>query len=209
VVQAIESTLHINTDVQFLPAPIDEDHSTGASHSLEPQDLDPAQLKKLATAATILTMLWETRSFLKRQYGIGGDVRQALSKIKKDKETSKLALKVHGVTGERYWNLCSVLVCSQKDINGLVSRCKKFGELMAVNDEVKVAADDVGTREIYSTSVDLDESTLKPGNGGSRKRKRMASVGGTPLKKGRPSLNKSRRSSTGSREDLEADLARC
>jgi len=117
-------------------------------------------------------------------------------------------LKVHGVTGERYWNLCSVLACSLKDSNGLVSRCKRFGELMAVNDEVKVAADDVGAREIYSTSVDLDESTLKPGSGIGRKRKRMASAGGTPLKKkGMPSLNKSRRSSTSSREDPEADFA--
>ena len=80
--------------------------------------------------------------------------------------------------------------------------------LMNVDEEVKVAADDDDTRDTFSASVGPDgegpDETM--GGKGSRpgKRKSTASVGGTPKKKrARPSLKGRRRSSMNLDDDDE------
>jgi hypothetical protein len=74
----------------------------------------------------------------------------------------------------------------------MISRCNEFTNLMNIDNEVKVAADD-DMRNNFSASVDpedgravtpSDDHILRPG-----KRKSTASTSSTPQKKrGRPSL---------------------
>jgi cohesin loading factor subunit SCC2 len=145
-----------------------------------------APLKRLAIPAMILTMLWETRTHLRRQYGIIGAVRENDGKGKDAKELAKTPAKVHGITGEKFWENISDIVRSMDDDEAMSRRCHAFAQLMAVDDEVKVAAEVDEMRESYSASVD-PEASLQPlvnGSKGSRgKRKSSASASGTPKKK--------------------------
>jgi cohesin loading factor subunit SCC2 len=162
--------------------------------------VEPALLKRLTMAAMILTMLWETRTHLRRQYDIPGNVRENDGKGKDTKELAKTPAKVHGITGERFWESIIDIMTSLDNDEAMLRRCYAFARLMAVDDEVKVAAEVDEMRESYSASVDREASLQPPVNsskGVRGKRKSSASASGTPTKKrGRPSVGGRRRSST-------------
>jgi cohesin loading factor subunit SCC2 len=169
--------------------------------------VEPALLKRLTMAAMMLTMLWETRTHLRRQYGITGPVRENDGKSKDTKELAKVPTKVHGITGERFWENVSEIMTSLDSEDAMLRRCHAFAQLMAVDEEVKVAAEVDEMRESYSASVD-PEASIQPMVNGSKtsrgKRKTSVSVAGTPKKKkGRPSLNGRRRSSANLDSDDE------
>jgi cohesin loading factor subunit SCC2 len=163
--------------------------------------VDPATLRRLVAAAMVLSMLWEARTHLKRQYGITQDVRQLIGKGTDAKELAKAPTKVHGVNGDRFWDNVASIMSSLDSYDVMMTRCHEFTNLMNVDDDVKVAAEDDETREAFSASVGPEGETSTPtmGGKGSRpgKRKSPASGGGTPKKKRvRPSLNGRRKSST-------------
>lgn len=175
---------------------------------------DIRQLKQFATSASVLTIMWETRSFLKRQYGIQQDVRLAISQNKQAKTLDKPPGKLYAVTGDYYWNAVETSLSSLSGPEAMVARCRAFVELMSIDNEVKEAGTEDANREMLSASADMDEEAMKAliiGSGRGRKRKGTASVGGsvagTPTKKkrGRPDLKDARRSSTSSKEDPDAD----
>ncbi len=199
--QAIEAQVIARSDSQQgeVQQPADGEKGTAL---VSAKAVDPALLKRLAMRATILTMLWETRTHLRRQYGIIGAVRESDGKNKDAKELAKPPAKVHGITGERFWENISDIMTSLDNDEAMFRRCRSFTQLMAVDDEVKVAAETNEMRESYSASVDPEASLQHLVNGSkvSRgKRKSSVSVSGTPKKKkkkkGRPSLNGRRRSS--------------
>jgi cohesin loading factor subunit SCC2 len=213
IAQAVDAALHINSgapmvDLNSESLDVNGQVNGGENHapaSTVPE-VEPALLKRLATAATMMTMLWETRSYLKRQYGITQDVRQSMAQLKQSKESGKPPSRIQGITGDRYFNSTATLVRSLDSLEAMLTRCQEFSALMTIDDEVKVAAeDDDEARARFSASVDVDEEqAAKTGRG--RKRKLSASVAGTPKKKrGRPSLKtqKSRRGSTGSRSSRD------
>lgn len=170
-----------------------------------PQAFDPILLRRFATAAAMMTTLWETRTYLKRQYGITQDVRHAMAQLKQSKEGGKPPSRSQGMTGDRYYNTTAILVRSLENQDSMLARCHEFSALVAIDNEVKVAAeDDDEARARFSASVDIDEQAVKAGRG--RKRKGSASASGTPKKKrGRPGLKtqKSRRGSTSSRSSRD------
>jgi cohesin loading factor subunit SCC2 len=212
IAQAVDAALHINSGAPMIDMNSEtldvNGHINGEEyHAPVPAapEVELALLKRLATAATMMMMLWETRSYLKRQYGITQDVRQAMAQLKQSKEGGKPPSRIQGITGDRYFNSTATLVRSLESSDAMLTLCQDFSALMTVDDEVKVAAeDDDEARARFSASVDVDEQAVKPGTG--RKRKGSASVAGTPKKKrGRPSLKtqKIRRGSTSSRSSLE------
>lgn len=215
VVQAVDAALHINSGAPMIDISIDVNGQTNdkwyhASSPPVPQ-VEPALLKRLTTAAIMMTMLWETRSYLKRQYGITQDVRYAMAQLKQAKEGGKPPSRIQGVTGDRYYNSTATLIRSLESPDAMLTRCQEFSALMAIDDEVKVAAeDDDDARARFSASVDVEEQAVKLGRG--RKRKGSASASSTPKKKRvRPSLKtqKSRRGSTSSkssRDDSDTDV---
>lgn len=218
IAQAIETKIHEVTSttiaetqddaIDELQATIQPDQHTDLS-VLDPASL--ATLKPLIAAAMILTMLWEARVYLRRQYGIKEDVRRYTGKGGDAKELSKAPTKAHGVTGDRFWDNVSSVMLSLDSPDTMMKRSHEFMTLMNVDEEVKVAADDDETRDVHSASVDPDGGVgdESMGGTGSRpgKRKSTASVGGTPKKKrGRPSLKGRRQSSTNvDEEDDEWD----
>ena len=179
--------------IPFAPAPVSE--------------VDPDLLKRLAAASCAVTMISEAKAHLKRQYGIARDVKEAMQQNKQSKESTKPPLKVHGVSGDRFWTKTTSVLSSLEKTDAMMVQCRVFHGLMTVDEEVRVGEEDDEFRESYSASVD-PEALPAPKRG--RKRKSEAnSTGGTPKRaRGRPrkSMNERRRSaSVSSHEDPDAE----
>ena len=171
------------------------------------QEVDPVLLKRLAAAACAVTMISEAKAHLKRQYGISRDVRAAMQQNKQAKESTKPPLKVHGITGDRFWANTTSLLSSLASTDAMMIRCRVFHALMTIDEEVKVGEDGEEFRESYSASVD-PEAFQAPKRGRKRKNEN-GSAGGTPKRpRGRPkkSVNGTRRStSVSSRDDPDEE----
>ena len=170
-------------------------------------EVDPDLLKRLAAASCAVTMISEAKAHLKRQYGISRDVKEAMQQHKQSKDSTKPPLKVHGISGDRFWTNTTSILSSLGNSDAMMVRCRVFHALMTIDEEVRVGEEDDEFRESYSASVD-PEALQAPKRG--RKRKSEAnSAGGTPKRpRGRPrnSFNERRRSSSvSSREDPEAE----
>lgn len=176
--------------------PVAEDSSTiqvGAdfesSKAVHNKDIDPRRLRELTTASIILSILWDTRTFLRRQYGLNGSPQRRESKAKVTaKDLNKAPTKVQGVNGERHMDLVVKAVKALESSDAMLSQCRSFVELLSVDHEIKVAAedDDDGLRP-ETPSVEDDLDTPMSAGGGSRtlKRKGSVSVAGTPQKRKR------------------------
>ena len=154
----------------------------GPPHDYDPATADPGALKQLATAAGALSILWETRSYLRRLYGISFYAKQKEGKTN-SKELSKTPTKVHGVNGDRFWEAVSRIMGCLDNADAMMYRCREFATLLSIDDELKVTADD--DRESYDTSGDMDGATSGfMGVNGSKptKRKGSLSASGTPKK---------------------------
>lgn len=167
--------------------------------------VDPMILRRLATAACAITLISEARNFLKRQYGISRDVKLAMLQNKQTKESTKEPVKVHGITGDRFWTNSNLVLESLSSTEAMLRRCKDFVTLVAVDDEVKIAEEE---EEMFSANAVAEVPMSAPRG---RKRKSInGSVGGTPKKpRGRPPKNAGprRSSSVSSLDDPEGDYA--
>ncbi|KAJ5721049.1 uncharacterized protein N7483_008983 [Penicillium malachiteum] len=160
-----------------------------------PQLANPATLRLLATAAASLSILWEARTYLRRLYGVHSHGKEGKLGTK---ELNKTATKVHGVTGDRFWEAVAKNMASLNSEDSMVEKCREFSTLLAIDEEFKVApGDDEGDIDAIG---DLDDMDAMPS--GSRPMKRKSSVTSTGANK-RP---KSRKSSVGKKRsstDLE------
>jgi len=162
------------------------------------------KLRPLVAAAIASTVLWEARSHLKQQYGIRGDTKLALGLMKQAKEFGKPPIKVHGLGAENFWRNTTTVLSSFDNTEAMIDRCHKFLALMSEDETVKVPT---GDEEILEIGHDDDNAieVLPPPKRG-RKRKSIASPGGTPKKaRGRPLKSLRRSSSLSSRDDPEAE----
>ena len=167
----------------------------------EPQ-VDPVLLRQLSVAACAITLVSEVRNFLKRQYGISRDVKMAMQQNKQTKEATKEPVKVHGITGDRFWNNSNAVLASLESTEAMLARCREFVTLVAIDDEVKIAEDE---GEAYVVENGVEQSLSVPRG---KKRKSTGSIGGTPKRaRGRPPKNGRRSSSISSMEDPDADFA--
>lgn len=153
----------------------------------------PYLLRQLATAAGILTMLWETRSHLRRQYGV--NMRHSDNKVN-IKELNKAPTKVHGVTGDRYWEAISNNMACLDSEENMLQQCRTFATLLSIDDELKVpnGEDEEGDLDDLDALGDEDIHEVN----GNKPLKRKNSVNGsTPAKRprGRPIGSKKRQSS--------------
>ena len=192
----------INTEV----FQVNVDHILQSSHEGLPeaerlQDsnaiVDPSRLRQLTTGSIILSSLWETRTFLRRLYGLQPSLQRHDIKAKAlAKDLNRAPTKAQGITGEWLVKEIAGKVDSLASQESMLSQCQNFVELLSVDNEVKVASDGEDGVEGPGTPSEEDEKmTPVPGSGGSRtlKRKGSASVNGTPQKqrkRGRPSLRR-------------------
>jgi cohesin loading factor subunit SCC2 len=159
--------------------------------------VDSRILRQLATAAAILSMLWEARSHLRRQYGINAHVRQQQAKANV-KELNRAPTKVHGVTGDRFWEAVSKNMACLNSEESMRGKCRDFATLLSIDDELKVAGDDHPERDSPDDGAEADDiGPITNGNKPARRKNSLSS--GLPPKrpraKGRNSGSRKRTSS--------------
>ena len=159
--------------------------------------VDSLRLRQLTTGSIILSSLWETRTFLRRLYGLQSSLQRHDVKAKSlAKDLNKAPTKIQGITGEWFVKEIADKVDSLATQESMLSQCQDFVELLSVDNEVKVASEvEEGVEGPGTPSEEDEKTTPVPGSAGSRtlKRKGSASVNGTPQKqrkRGRPSLKR-------------------
>ena len=177
--------------------------------------LDEARLKHLTTAAMILTMAFETKLYLSRQWGlykhresgIGGNKNIGNANNKPSaKDLNKPPSRVHGITGDKYWDRVAEIMTALHTPETMMKQCKAFVEMVSVAQEhhAKLGSGDEGDDadgngfyngygggngyETPGEGGDLDrdgQGSAPPSGGSKRGRKRRGSMGlaaGTPKK---------------------------
>ena len=178
------------------------------------------RLRQLTAASMILLTVWEVRTYLRRLYGMGATHRRESKGKPQPKDLSKAPVKVQGITGDKVWEEIGGIMTSLADRERMMATCKAFVELMNVDKEFLVPAEeddelDVdGGAEDGMGGSDGEDDDQPPSAGRGRKRKsqgggaagpkkkaRSGSQG--PRKRGRP--RKSAEAQVQQEEDLDGD----
>ncbi|KAL8728190.1 MAG: hypothetical protein Q9166_005584 [cf. Caloplaca sp. 2 TL-2023] len=175
-------------------------------------DVAPQRLQRLTTASIILSCVWDTRTYLRRLYGLSSHQQAREGRTHgKVRDVNKAPTRTAGINGDKLVAGIAERVESLGNHERMLKQCSAFVELMSIDHEFRVAAegDEEGVGRPRTPSGDEAGSPV-PVSGGSRgpaKRKRSVSVAGnTPHKKrGRPSLGrrKSSRKSVDEDDDWE------
>jgi cohesin loading factor subunit SCC2 len=179
------------------------------------ESVNPTRLRQLAAASMILSSIWETRTYLRRLYGLLNGKRDNKSKVSV-KDLNKTPMKVQGVTGDKFWEEINKIMSALSSTEAMMDQCKAFVELLTVDKDFKIAAegeDDITRARNTTPSDEEGESASGPPSGSGKGGKRK--VTGTPGKKrrsgstpssgprGRP--KKMKRASVDSDEDANGD----
>ncbi|CZR63253.1 related to sister chromatid cohesion protein [Phialocephala subalpina] len=178
IAHAIETELfHVSLKQ---PSQIDEN---GQSQPIQPT-IDPLRLKLLTASSMLLSCLWETRTYLRRQYGIKSNRQEGKNKGAA-KDLNRAPVKAQGVNGDKYWDQIGPIMRSMETEVSMMNQCRAFVELLSVDQEFKIAADGEEDAEQtrLSTPSDNEENgaastPAPPGSGRGRKRKGSDTPGG-------------------------------
>jgi cohesin loading factor subunit SCC2 len=159
--------------------------------------LEPGHLRKLTTASIILLSMWETRTYLRRLYGMGISRHDSKAKALA-KDLNKTPVKVQGVHGDKVWEEIESHMAGLQDQQRMVQKCTALVELLNVDKEFKVA-DDGEQMDMGPSTPSADEDEDGDGmtdRGRKRKgghtpggRKKRARSNSQPRKRGRPRKN--------------------
>ncbi|GCB20839.1 protein rad9 [Aspergillus awamori] len=186
VAHSIETDIFIAktepTTVEGMPAPATE----GLENLAPLQQYNPATLRLLATAAASLSMLWEARTYLRRLYGVTANARVKEAKAA-SKELSKSATKVHGVTGDKFWDAIARNMTALSSEQSMIDKCREFATLLNIDDEFKAGGDEDAEGDNLDAATDMDDPAAGWGTaGGPRPGKRKNSMSGqSPVKRPR------------------------
>ncbi|KAL8657951.1 MAG: hypothetical protein Q9226_001417 [Calogaya cf. arnoldii] len=173
-------------------------------------EVAPQRLQQLTTASIILSCLWDTRTYLRRLYGLGSNAQAKEGKNGgKAKDVNKTPSRTPGISGDKVVAGIAERVESLGSQERMMQQCSAFVELLSVDHEIRVGGegDEEGTGRPRTPSGESAAGSPVPmsSGGGSRgagKRKRSGSVAGTPHKKrGRPSLGRKKSSRKSMDED--------
>ncbi|KAI9713569.1 MAG: Sister chromatid cohesion protein 2 [Bogoriella megaspora] len=174
--------------------------------------IDEQRLRKLTVASMILSLIWETRTFLRRLWSLqrprdGGKAKIAI------KDLNRPPTKAQGVTPDRYFITINEIMSSLSSRAAQLARCRAFAELLAIDNEHKVASDDEDA-DLAKAAAGYETPSEDEGDGGNgppsskRGRKRKWSAGpaemptpSKPKKRGRPSLGSKRKSVDGAGDE--------
>ncbi|KAK4544913.1 hypothetical protein LTR36_003818 [Oleoguttula mirabilis] len=192
VAQAIESEvlkLHVDVTGGSGSAPDGTSGTLVADPSANA--VEPSRLRQLAVSAQICSLIWETRSFIRRLWNMQKHMNKPKNAAKESNKAPNRATTAPAMT-ESYLVEVAKLISANTTRDGQQDMCASFVELISVDSEVKVGSDvdeDAGEAGYETPSEGAsNKSTSVPPSGGRRgkKRKSIAS-NGTPRKKGRPS----------------------
>ncbi|KAG4442368.1 hypothetical protein IFR05_002146 [Cadophora sp. M221] len=185
IAHSIESEIfHVSLDQ---PSQVDE---YGQSQPVQPT-VDQLRLQQLTASSMMLSSLWEARTYLRRQYGLKSNLRDGKNKAA-IKDLNRAPVRAQGVNGDKFWELSESTMSALESEDSMMNQCRAFVELLNVDQEFKVAAED--DEEADRARVDTpseDEGTPgtpgPPGSGRGRKRKGSVSTPGNRKKRARSS----------------------
>ncbi|KAF2492026.1 hypothetical protein BU16DRAFT_491330 [Lophium mytilinum] len=178
--------------------------------------IDESRLRHLTVASMILTLMWETKKFLRHYWSLD---RSKSSAKMTPKELNSRPTKATFSTPDKHLQRIAEIMSSLDDTDAMLARCKAFADLISHDDEAKNKSDveDDGllgrVADGYDTPVgsgDEDNASNPPsGSGRGRKRKSSFPAGGTPRKRktggtGKP-RGRPRKSRGGSGSTPDAD----
>ena len=174
----------------------------GLDHQMngERSKCDPKRLKRLTVASIIISLAWETKTFLSRQWNLQKYRESGLKVSVRD--LNKAPSKVPGITGDKYWEKSAEILKPLASSDAMRQQCRAFVDLISVDHEFnKNASDEDGDVELelsrittegdgggYETPSDDDHgddgASAPPSGGGPKGKKRRGSMSlaGTPKK---------------------------
>ncbi|KAF8421237.1 sister chromatid cohesion C-terminus-domain-containing protein [Tirmania nivea] len=154
----------------------------------EGTSVDPGRLKLLANASAVLSLIWSTRSHLRKLYGL--NIGKRAGKVSSKDAPSKAPTKVPFVSGAPLWEEIKGILAALKTEDGMMHQCRDFVEIINIDGDLRVAVEDeddfdVPPEEPHTPEGSDDEGNtapLKPLTPSKRKRKML----GTPHKEKAP-----------------------
>jgi cohesin loading factor subunit SCC2 len=161
------------------------------------QEISPDRLRQLTTGSMILSMLWEARTFIRRLYGIQANHARHENKAKNPKDLTKAPTKNNAITGDKLVEPLYQISQALNNHDLSLNQCRKFAELLAIDNEVKVAAEaDDENNDSHFRDSSLEGDSVIMRNGGV-KRRGSASASNTPQKKRARQIMSERKKKTG------------
>ena len=155
-------------------------------HQRVAHQIDTPHLRRLTACCVILSIVWDTRTHLRRLYGLNSSGQRRETKSKASaKDINKVPTKISGVTGQNLLDAIEHKLASFSTPDSMIIQCSQFMELMTVDQELKVAAEtEVGPGvERLETPSDSEVSvTPGPPNGSGKSRKRKTESGAASKK---------------------------
>lgn len=165
--------------------------------------VSPARLRHLTACSMVLSAVWETRSIIRKLYGLNANTNKSKEAKAKAiaKDLNKQPVRVPGVTGDRYWEDMNVIMSALSSQEAMMEQCRAFVDLMTVDREFKIAAeeaDDVTATNgrVSTPSDDEDDEEPREQKSGSGRGRKTKSEDLTGSKSGRGRLKKRARSSS-------------
>jgi cohesin loading factor subunit SCC2 len=235
VIQGIGTVVAHAIELDVLKVQIEESSQqqmdlSQPSQPLSDQPLDPARLRRLAIASTILLMVWETRTHLRQLWGL----QKSKASVKPNpKDFNKVPTRTPFVSADKHLDKIAAIISSLSTPATQLRACKDFAELVSVDNELKVSSENDEEAELARQATGYDtpdengnDATSNPSSTGGRGKKRKGSVGipGTPSVKRRKAMgtpkkargnaqgwvkvrSRSRAGSSASAEDGDGDWA--
>jgi cohesin loading factor subunit SCC2 len=187
VAQSIES------EVQRIQVPIVSSDSgatsAGAMEAATVNVIEPMRLQQLAVSSQILSLMWETRSFLRRIWNLQKFVGKTKHVAKDINRAPSRATNASVLTDNFQSRIREIMAESNTEAEQRVI-CSAFVELVNVDGEVKVPEEEDDNLDFDMDNVDDERSEIsstKSPSTGPRGRKRKSEIGtASPRKKGRP-----------------------
>jgi cohesin loading factor subunit SCC2 len=165
--------------------------SAGAIEAATATAIEPKRLQQLAVSSQILSLMWETRSFLQRLWNLqkfAGKAKHAAKDINRAPNRATNA----SVLTDNYQSRISEIMAECTTEGEQRAVCSAFVELISVDSDVRVAEEE----DDINLDLDVDDfddgrseiSSTKSPSTGPRGKKRKSIEGGTasPRKRGRP-----------------------
>lgn len=190
VAQAIESELlYLRTDAGT-PDPAPKGRSDAARTEHAQDTVSPARLLQLATAAQICSLVWETRSFIRRLWNLQKYYHKGKGSSKESNRSATRATNAPTLV-DAYLKRVAEIMGADATLDSQRAVCASFVELISVDSEVKIASDEeenIAMEDGYDTpSEATSRRSPSVANSGGKKRKSINGPGATPRKRGRPS----------------------
>lgn len=166
-------------------------------------DISPDRLQQLATSAQICSLVWETRSFIRRLWNMQKFTGKSKNVAKESNKAPNRASNASALS-EAYIKRTGEIMAAGKNQETQQDICRSFVDLISVDHEIRIASEDDDPADLDNEAATPSESSGRkspslPLSGGAVGKKRKSNgINGTPRKKGRPS--------TGSRKSGSAKL---